>query len=112
MGENIDKILFEEQLNRLRGDEAIRKKRTRAVRWVIDKCIRVGVRVRLCKDPDASRRKWENHCESFVSSVHLVIRHPRDVIIQCLIALGQLMSLMLVIIAIYNALWQEVKNAK
>ena len=32
----------------------------RAVRWVIDKCIRVGVRVRLCKDPDASRRKWEN----------------------------------------------------
>ena len=34
MGENIDKILFEEQLNRLRGDEAIRKKRTRAVRWV------------------------------------------------------------------------------
>lgn len=75
----------------------------RAVRWVIDKCIRVGVRVRLCKDPDASRQKWENHCESFVSSMHLVIRHPRDVLIQCLIALGQLMSLMLTIIAIYNA---------
>ena len=75
----------------------------RAVRWVIDKCIRLGVRVRLCKDPDASRRKWENHCESFLSSVHLVIRHPRDVLIQCLIALGQLMSLMLTIIAIYNA---------
>ena len=75
----------------------------RAVRWVIDKCIRLGVRVRLCKDPDASRRKWENHCESFLSSVHLVIRHPRDVLIQFLIALGQLMSLMLTIIAIYNA---------
>ena len=56
-----------------------------------------------CKDPDASRRKWENHCQSFLSSVHLVIRHPKDVIIQCLIALGQLMSLMLVIIAIYQA---------
>lgn len=35
--------------------------------------------------------------------MHLVIRHPKDVIIQCLIALGQLMSLMLVIIAIYQA---------
>lgn len=75
----------------------------RAVRWVIEKCIRLGVRVRLCKDPDASRRKWENHCQSFLSSVHLVIRHPKDVVIQCLIALGQLMSLMLVIIAIYQA---------
>ena len=75
----------------------------RAVRWVIEKCIRLGVRVRLCKDPDASRRKWENHCQSFLSSVHLVIRHPKDVIIQCLIALGQLMSLMLVIVAISQA---------
>ena len=66
-------------------------------------CIRVGVRIRLCKDPEASRQKWENHCESFLSSVHLVIRHPRDVLIQCLIALAQLMSLMLTIIAIYLA---------
>lgn len=75
----------------------------RAVRWVMDKCIGIGVRLRICKDPDASRQKWENHCESFLSSVHMVIRHPKDMLIQCLIALAQLMSLMLTIIAIYHA---------
>lgn len=76
----------------------------RAVRWLIDWCIRIGTRLHLCKNPETSRQKWENHCESFLTSVQLVIRHPRDVLIQCLIALAQLMSLMLVIIAIYHAL--------
>lgn len=74
-----------------------------AVRWVIEKCIVLGVKLHICKDPDASRHKWENHCQSFLSSVQLIIRHPGDVLIQCLIALVQLMSLMLVIIAIYHA---------
>lgn len=76
----------------------------RAVRWVIDKCISIGTKLRLCKNPEAAREKWENHCENFLSSIQLVIRHPKDVLIQCLIALAQLMSLMLVIIAIYHAL--------
>ena len=67
----------------------------KAVRWVIDKCIRVSVKVRLCKNPEAAKVKWENHCTSFLESVQLM---------QCLIAFGQLMSLMLVIIAVYHAL--------
>ncbi|MCI5955991.1 MAG: flippase-like domain-containing protein [Clostridiales bacterium] len=75
----------------------------RAVRKVIEWCIRIGMRLRICKNPEASRAKWENHCQSFLDSVHLVIRHPKDVLIQCLIALGQLLSLMLVILAIYHA---------
>lgn len=75
----------------------------RAVRWVISLCIRVGSRLRICKNPDASRAKWENHCQSFLESVQLVIRHPKDVLVQCVIAIGQLMSLMLVIIALYHA---------
>ena len=76
----------------------------RAVLWVIDNCISIGAKLRLCKNPEASRQKWQNHCESFLSSVQLVIRHPKEVLIQCLIALAQLMSLMLVIISIYYAL--------
>jgi len=76
----------------------------KAVRWVIDKCIRVSVKVRLCKNPEAAREKWENHCASFLGSVQLMMRRPRDLLIQCLIAFGQLMSLMLVIIAVYHAL--------
>lgn len=75
----------------------------RAVRWVIERCIRVGVRFHICKDPQASREKWENHCQSFLNSVQLVTRSPKDVIIQCLIAFAQLLSLMLVIIAVYHA---------
>lgn len=75
-----------------------------AVRWVIEKCIVIGVKLRICKDPDASRRKWEDHCQSFLSSVQLVMRSPRDMLIQCAIALLQLFSLMLVIIAIYHAM--------
>ncbi len=74
-----------------------------AMRWVIERCIRIGVKLRICKNPDASRQRWENHCQSFLGSVQLVIRHPKDVLIQCLIAFGQLMSLMLTIIAIYYA---------
>jgi len=76
----------------------------KAVRWIIERCIRIGVRLRICKNPDASREKWENHCMSFLGSVQQVAKHPKDLIIQCLIALGQLMSLMIVIIVVYRAL--------
>ena len=76
----------------------------KAVRWIIERCIRIGVKLRICKNPDASRKKWENHCMSFLGSVQQVIKHPKDMIIQCLIALGQLMSLMIVIIVVYRAL--------
>lgn len=76
----------------------------RAVRWVIEKCIRIGVKLRICKDPDASRAKWENHCQSFLGSVQMLMKRPLDVIVQCVIAFLQLMSLMLVILAVYHAL--------
>lgn len=75
-----------------------------AVRWVIEKCIRIGIRFHICKDPEASRAKWENHCASFLGSVQLVMKHPKDMVIQCLIAFGQLMSLMIVILVVYHAL--------
>lgn len=83
----------------------------KAVRWVIEKCILIGCKLRLCKEPDASRIKWDNHCASFLGSVQLMIRRPRDLVIQCLIAFGHLMSLMLVILAVYHALGlQAVSN--
>lgn len=76
----------------------------KAVRWVIDRCISIGVKLHLCKDAEASKEKWENHCASFLGSVRLMMRRPRDLLVQCLIALAHLMSLMLVIIAVYHAL--------
>jgi len=75
-----------------------------AVRWVIDKCIVIGVKFGLCKNPSASREKWENHCAGFLDSVRLIARRPKDLLIQCLIAFAHLMCLMLVIIAVYYAL--------
>lgn len=75
----------------------------KAVRWVIDLCIRMGVRLRLCKNPEASRLRWEDHCSSFLASVRMVLRHPREMLVQCLIAFFQLMTLMVVILAIYHA---------
>lgn len=76
----------------------------KAVRWIIDRCIRIGCKFHICKDPDASREKWENHCQSFLNSVQLMVRNPRDLLVQCLIAFGQLMSLMVVILTVYHAL--------
>ena len=76
---------------------------SRAVHAVIELCIRVGVRLKICKSPDASRLRWENHCQSFLSSVRMLIRKPRDVLVQCLIALVELFSLMAVIIALYHS---------
>lgn len=76
----------------------------KAVRWMIEKCIVIGVKLHICKNPEASRAKWENHCVSFLNSVQMVMKHPRDMVVQCLIALGQLMSLMIVIIVVYHAL--------
>jgi len=74
-----------------------------AVRWVIERCIRIGARLKICKNPQASREKWQGHCSSFLSTVQNTIRRPMDLAVQCLIALMQLMSLMVVILAIYYA---------
>ncbi len=73
----------------------------KAVMWVINKCIAVGVKLRICKDPEASREKWTNHCESFLESFRMLLRHPMDLMAQVLIALVQLMALMLVVVCIY-----------
>ena len=73
------------------------------VRWVIKFCIKIGVKLRIVKNPEHSAMKWESNCQSFLSSIQLIIRHPKDVLAQCGIAVLQLMSLMLTIVAIYHA---------
>lgn len=83
---------------------AISKK---AVRWIIKKCINIGVRLHICKDPVVSSEKWEQHCTSFLNSVQQMMKRPGDLLIQCLIALGQLLSLMLIILAVYHSFQLE-----
>lgn len=76
----------------------------RAVMWVINKCIAIGVKLRICKDPDASREKWTNHCSNFLDSFRSLLRHPVDLLVQILIALLQLLALMMVPVCLYHAL--------
>jgi uncharacterized protein (TIRG00374 family) len=72
--------------------------------WVIDKSIAVGVKLRICKDPDASREKWTNHCSNFLNSFRMLLKHPVDLMVQILIALAQLLALMLVNVCIYHGM--------
>lgn len=76
----------------------------KAMLWVINKCIAVGTKLRLCKDPEASRQKWENHCNSFADSFRLLLKDPLALLLQCVVAVVQLLSLMLVILCIYKAM--------
>lgn len=75
----------------------------RAVRWVISLCIRIGSRLHICKNPEASAARWENHCESFLYSFRQLVRSPASLLTQCVVAVLQLLSLMLPIIAVYHA---------
>ncbi|MBE5801905.1 MAG: flippase-like domain-containing protein [Clostridiales bacterium] len=76
----------------------------KAVLWVIDKCINIGVKLRICKDPEASRQRWTDHCESFLGSFRMLLRTPKDLLIQCAIAFSELMVQMLIILCIYHAM--------
>ncbi len=75
----------------------------RAMRFIIALCIRIGTKLRICKDPEKSAAKWEAHCASFLQSVQLIRKRPRDLIVQFVIAVAQLFCLMAVILAIYHA---------
>ncbi len=75
----------------------------RAVRTIITLCIRIGVRLHICKDPEKSTIKWEANCDSFLSSVQLIRSRPKELMVQFGIALLQLFALMCVVPAIYYA---------
>ena len=75
----------------------------RAMRGIIALCIRVGVRLRICKDPEKSAAKWEDHCASFLKSVQMIRSRPKEILVQFAISSVQLLFLMLVILAIYRA---------
>ncbi len=75
----------------------------RAVRWLIGLCIKIGVKLRLCKNPEASMARWEDHCKTFFYSFRQLVRSPVSLLTQCAVALLQLFSLMLPIIAVYYA---------
>ncbi len=82
----------------------------RAVSWLIAKVIRIGTKLKLCKDPEKTSAAWEKDCRSFNSSIRLIARHPRQMLAQCGIALCQLLSIALTVVVLYHAYSLEGAN--
>ena len=75
----------------------------RWVRAIIGWVLRLGVKLRLCKDPEGTRAKLEEGLESFHSSIMMLARHPLDFAVQMLMGGAQLLSQMIVIYFLYHA---------
>lgn len=75
----------------------------RLVRFFIKLFIRIGAKLRLCKDPEASLVKWEDVLSTFHASVMMMRRHPLDFLVQLAAGAVQLLVQMLSIYFIYLA---------
>lgn len=74
------------------------------VRFFIRLFIRIGVKLHLVKDPEASHAKWEEVLTTFHDSILLLKGHPLDLMMQLLVGGLQLMSLMTVLYFVYRGL--------
>ena len=75
----------------------------RLVWWIIKLCIRLAVRLHLCKNPDAVMTKCQDVLDTFHSSVMSLRRRPMELLMQMLLSTVQLLSLMTVTFFIYRA---------
>ena len=72
------------------------------VEWIVNTAIRIGTKIHLVKDPEASRARWSETVDSFHTSITLLRRRPLDLLLQLLIGGLQLLSLMMVIWFLYR----------
>lgn len=73
------------------------------VQLIIRLCVRLGTKLHICKDPDASLHKWQEIQENFHSSIQLLVKRPMDLLMQLFLSGVQLLSLMTVIYFVYHA---------
>ncbi len=76
----------------------------RMVRFFILLFIRVGTLMHICKDPVQSAAKWEGILATFHSSVMLIRKRPKELLVQLFINGLQVLSIMLVTVFVYHAL--------
>ena len=74
----------------------------RIVSWIVSTAIKIGTKLHICKDPEASAVRWNDTVDKFHNSISLLRRHPLDLLVQLTIGGAQLLSLMLVIFFIYR----------
>lgn len=76
----------------------------RMVRFFILLFIRIGTALRICKDPAQSTAKWEGILATFHTSVMLIRKRPKELLVQLLINALQVLSNMAVTVFVYRAL--------
>ena len=65
--------------------------------------VKLGVLLRICKNPDESRRKWKEVQASFHSCIQSLVKRPLDLLVQLVTGGVELMALMMVISFVYRA---------
>ena len=73
---------------------------------LIDLCVSLGIKLRLVRKPEETRRRAKASVDSFHESIQILISRPRDLIVQMLIGAAQLMFLMSILYFIYLGLHQ------
>lgn len=76
---------------------------THWVRWLVVSCIHLLHKMRLCKAPDKWIAKSEGVLSSFSSSVNLMRKRPRELLVQLFLCVCQVTLINCVIIFIYKA---------
>ena len=66
--------------------------------------VRIGAKVRLCKDPEAALAKWNEHTAAFHDSISFLIRQPLSFAWLLLLNLGRLFAHCFAVVLIYRAL--------
>lgn len=73
------------------------------VRFFIKLFIRIGTKLRICKNPEATLVKWEDILSTFHESVMSMRTHPKDFFIQLALGGAILLAQMLPIFLVYCA---------
>lgn len=74
----------------------------RLVRFFIRLFIKVGTKLRICKDPVAAQTKWEDVLSTFHASIMMMRRRPVEMLIQLAIGTAQLLFMMTVIVFLFH----------
>ena len=81
------------------------------VRWLVHTCISIGTKLHICKDPDASTIRWDHTLEAYHDSVCMIFAHPKELIVQCLIATFQVLIQGFVVVCLYIGFGMQGINA-
>lgn len=74
----------------------------RLVKFIVNLVIKLLAKIRLVKDPEHTKAKWEDVTDSFHASVMMITRRPVDLVMQLLIATAQILCLMAVTFFVYH----------